>query len=86
MFEGDKHKDTEEKKLSEGRVSMALRQLNQTLIRNMEDLSVVLNGYELQHTDQEMEEWNEYGALVAGYFGIHEVIKKINKAINRERK
>lgn len=81
------NKETNEaKRNSEERLSAALRQLRQTLVRNMEDVAVVLYGYEVTHTDQEMEDSNEYGALVAGYFGIHEAIKNINKAINRERK
>lgn len=79
-------KTNEVKRNSEERLSVALRQLRQTLVRNLEDVAVVLDGYEGTHTEQEKEDWNEYGALVAGYFGIEEVIKEINKAINRERK
>ena len=82
----DKHNDRESKQQAEERVSVALRQLRQTLVRNMEDVAVVLHGYEVTHTETEMEDSNEYGALVAGYFGIYEAIKNINKAINRERK
>lgn len=81
----DKHRDEDLRKQTEERVERSVWQLKQTLVRNMEDLAIVLDGYELQHTDQEAEEWNEYGALVAGYFGIHEVIKDINKALNRKR-
>ncbi|MCH5235521.1 MAG: hypothetical protein J1E16_09510 [Muribaculaceae bacterium] len=81
------NKETNEvKRNSEERLSVALRQLSQTLVRNLEDLAVVLDGYEVTHTVKEMEDSNEYGALVAGYFGINELIKDINKAINRERK
>ena len=74
------------KRNSEERVSVALKQLSQTLLRNMEDLAVVLDGYELTHTAREMDESKEYGALVAGYYGLQELIKDINKEINREIK
>lgn len=82
----DKHNDREVRQHSEERVSVALKQLRETLVRNMEDVAVVLDGYEETHTEGEMENSKEYGALVAGYFGIHELIKEINQAINREMK
>lgn len=85
MAGADKHNDREVRQQAEERVSVALKQLSQTLVRNLEDLAIVLDGYEVTHTGKEMEDSNEYGGLVAGYFGIHEVIKDINKAINRKR-
>lgn len=84
MAGGNKQTDREVRQQAEERVTLALRQLSQTLVRNLEDLAVVLAGYELTHNVEEMEDSKEYGALVAGYFGIHEVIKDINKALNRK--
>lgn len=80
-----KHRDEDLRKQTEERVERSVMQLKQTLVRNMEDIALVLDGYEKIHDETEMEGSASYGALVAGYFGIHEVIKDINKALNRKR-
>lgn len=79
----DKHNDRENKQQAEERVSNAVRQVLHTLARNLEDMGTVLEGYEQTHSSREMDASREYGGLVAGYFGTEELIKKINKALNR---
>lgn len=70
------------RKMAEERVEHAVRQLTQTLVRNLEDIATVLDSYYMTH-DYESEETADLLALTKGYTGIGIVLNQISEEINK---
>ena len=66
-----------DKRETEQRAVEAVKQLLHVLKRNFVDTGIILDQFEETHSESELEESKHYGALVAGYFGLGEVIDKI---------
>ena len=75
--------DNDTRKQAEEQVAQAVKQLRQTLVRNMEDIVTVLDRYHMTH-DYECEESAYLLALTKGYKGIWRVLKEIDNKLNKE--
>lgn len=71
------------KQHSEERTEHAVKQLLQTLERNVTDTGIILGEYEATHDDRELCDSRHYGALNAGYFALKTAIDKINNQLNK---
>lgn len=71
------------KQQTEQMAENAIRELLQTLERNVKDTGIVLDRYEASHDESELCSSKEYKALVAGHFAVKEAIDKINNQLNK---
>lgn len=69
---------------SERLAENALRELKQTLERNITDISTVLDLYEATHNEQECCYNKPYQALMTGWFAIQEAVSKVNYQLNKK--
>lgn len=76
--------DNRMKKLSEKYVENALKMLHDTLLRNITDISAVLDMYEMTHDDYELCYNKPYNALSAGWYAIQEAVSKMNNQLNKK--
>ncbi len=65
-------------------VEKSIKELLQTLQRNVTDTGVALDMYEMTHDDYESDQSKQYSALVAGHFALQEAIQKINHQLNKK--
>lgn len=72
------------KQQSERLAENALKELNQTLQRNITDISAVLDMYEATHDDFELCYSKQYNALLTGWNAIQEAVETMNKQLNKK--
>lgn len=65
-------------------VENSIKELLQTLQRNVTDTGAALDMYEMTHDDYESDQSKQYSALVAGHFALQEAIEKINNQLNKK--
>ena len=65
-------------------VENSIKELLQTLQRNVTDTGAALAMYEKTHNDCESDQSKQYSALVAGHFALQEAIQKINNQLNKK--
>lgn len=65
-------------------VENSIKELLQTLQRNVTDTGAALDMYEMTHDDYESHQSKQYSALVAGHFALQEAIEKINHQLNKK--
>lgn len=65
-------------------VENSIKELLQTLQRNVTDTGAALDMYEMTQDDYESDQSKQYSALVAGHFALQEAIEKINHQLNKK--
>lgn len=65
-------------------VENSIKELLQTLQRNVTDTGAALDMYEMTHDECECDRSKQYSALVAGHFALQEAIQKINNQLNKK--
>lgn len=57
--------------------------LLQTLIRNYEDVGVIIEEFEATHDEHERDRSRRYDALIAGHYALKGAIEEINNRLNK---
>lgn len=70
------------KKATEQMAERAVRVLRNSLSRNVEDIKVVLDKYESEHTMEERDRSHDYIVLAAAQMSLEEMIETIDNRLN----
>lgn len=65
-------------------VENSIKELLQTLQRNVTDTGIILDEFEATHNDYELCYSKQYNALNAGHFALKDAIDKINDQLNKK--
>lgn len=69
------------KKQTEKRLERAIKQLLETLDRNIKDIEILLDEFEAAHDESECEESQYYSAMVSGYVALGEAKERITNRL-----
>lgn len=71
------------KKQTEKRLEQATKQLLETLDRNIKDIEILLDEFEVAHDEGECEESRSYSAMVGGYVALSEAKERVINRLNK---